>query len=144
MIELDRSNGNMLLNGEIFFSRFMKPQEILTIFHGRDISIHVKENSVFYRFDPVDSWFGILVEFISIEFNSARCRELSISLVASEDRDIRFVQDVGITRYLQTSFNDEGVMVGRSKVDFSLSWGKATVIYDIKLSAPSVLLALNK
>lgn len=129
--------GNLDINNLQISSTF-NSLEFETIFLGFNISIFKIKKSLVYRIQPDEKWLDYIVESITVEFNSGRCRKISFALVGEEDTKVESVVDLRISRHLQRIFKITGNISGKSELKFEFQFFKIIVAYDFKLSSPNL------
>jgi len=144
-LHLDYNRGALLLSETPLCFPNMSVKEMENSQLKGMLSSTIKKKSIFFRIDGEIEWDMYSVEAVVTEFNSDICCEAFIHLLPLlEDNAINSVADLKITDVIQRNMKSHGIIKGRSLIIFPCSWGSIKVMYDIKISAPSVQLIYSK
>lgn len=138
MINIDCNNGTLNINEKPISSAGMMDVEFNMNFLKDCVSTTKDKKSTFYRIEPIEDWIGYSVESIVVEFNLGKCKGIFINLLQAKDETDISTADLRITAFLRNCLHSQEKKLGKSEIQFKPSWGIVSVIYDIKISAPSV------
>lgn len=140
-IEFD-NHGNFKINDTII-SRKLTQLGFENLFSNFPFSKFQIKKTILYKIQTDEVWLGYLVESISAEFVSDQCSKISLSLVGSEEQSILSVLDLRVSRYIQTMLCETGKTNGKSQLVFKLEYFTVIIIYDYKISCPTLEILFN-